>query len=160
MVKTILKAGTVLYHGTIHDFDIDQINMPCWFSKYKDQAINHVQYKHYGYQSGFLLTYRLKDDTVLYDISNDGDIRMDINSNGNYEIAHKFYYKHYGDEFAGYINIPEQGEIMLVRRSYITPLNKIHIDLGQKVHYCNIDGQNWRMKVKNEKKVTKCCIIS
>ena len=43
MVKTILKAGTVLYHGTIHDFDIDQINMPCWFSKYKDQAINHVQ---------------------------------------------------------------------------------------------------------------------
>ena len=159
MVHYVLKEGTLLYHGTINDFDMNIINIPCWFSKFKDQAINHVMYKHFGHTGGFLLTYRLLRDIVLYDISKDGDIRLDINKYGNYRLANKFYYKEYGDEFEGYINIPEQGEIMLIRRGNLEPINKIHIDLNRHVEYCNIDGENWRMVPKKEKKksIFTCC---
>ena len=167
MSKYILEEGTILYHGTIHDFEMNDINMPCWFSKFKEQAINHVRYKHYGHPNGFLLTYRIKNPITLYDISNDGDIRMEINAYGNYSIANKFYTKQYGDEYSGYINLPEQGEIMIIRRLFLEPLNKINIELNKEVIYCNIDGQNWRMREKNKKKrinkekvlKSKYCII-
>ena len=155
-MKYILEKGTILYHGTIHDFEMKEITMPCWFSKYKDQAINHVCYKHFGKPNGFLLSYRLNKDTTVYDISNNGDIRMEINAYGNYRVANRFYYKEYGDEFDGYINLPEQGEIMLVSRNCIDPLQKLNIDLDRKVKYCNIDGKNWRMTKKKKKKY---CII-
>ena len=150
-MSKLLLEGTTIYHGTIHDFDMNQINMPCWFSLYRDQAINHVRYKHFGNKNGFLLSYRIKNSVKLYDISKDGDIRMDINANGNYDVAYKFFCKQYGDEFGGYINLPEQGEIMIIRNMYIEPLNKIHIDLNRRVEYCNIDGKNWRMKEKQKK---------
>ena len=150
MSQYILESGTILYHGTINDFEMTDITMPCWFSKYKDQAINHVRYKHFGESNGFLLSYRVKYPIILYDISNDGDIRMEINTKGNYVVAHKFYCKLYGDEFMGYINLPEQGEIMLISDLFLHPINKIHIDLNQRVEYCNIDGKNWRMKIKGE----------
>lgn len=176
MSRFILDSDTILYHGTIHDFEMGDINTPCWFSKYKDQAINHVRYKHYGNPNGFLLSYRVKFPLILYDISNDGDIRMDINANGNHVVAHKFYCKLYGDEFDGYINLPEQGEIMLITKQFLQPLNRINIDLNKKVQYCNIDGTNWRMKIKGKennivyknmsgsnskyKRKNKWCIIS
>jgi hypothetical protein len=155
MSQIILEPGTIIYHGTIHDFDMNNITMPCWFSKYKEQAINHVRYKHFGEPNGFLLSYRIKHPTILYDISKDDDIRMDINVRGNYEVSHRFYYKQYGDEFAGYINLPDHGEIMLIRRFYIEPLNKINIELNKRIDDCNIDGQNWRMIGEKEEKKEK-----
>ena len=126
MNKTVtLKKGTTLYHGTIHDFPMDEIIIPCWFSKYKEQAINHVCYKHYGTPSGFLLSYILDEPISVYDISKDGDIRMEINANGNYRVANRFYYKEYGDIYDGYINLPEQGEVMLVRKMELLKDEKI-----------------------------------
>lgn len=165
MSQYILKEGTILYHGTINDFEMNNINTPCWFSKFKDQAINHVRYKHFGNPNGFLLSYRVKLPLILYDISNDGDIRMEINAKGNHVVAHKFYCKLYGDEFDGYINLPEQGEIMLINKQFLEPINRINIDLDKQVKYCNIDGINWRMELKGERtkiksNEKKCCVIN
>ena len=58
-----LRAGTALYHGTIHEFE--EIRAPCWFATVPDQAVNHVAYRYPNNESCRLMKYQLKQDVVL-----------------------------------------------------------------------------------------------
>ena len=107
----IIKKGTLLYHGTIYNFEPTEINTPCWFSTIKEQAILHVCYKHYNNPNGMLMIYRLNQDINVVDLTLSGNERLFVNAYGNYALADNI--KSEGI-YQGYINFPEQSEIMLV----------------------------------------------
>ena len=70
-----LQKNTYLYHGTIYDFSPNNIKTPCWLSIKKDQAHNHISYKHYGNKNGKILVYKVKENIKsikLIDISENG----------------------------------------------------------------------------------------
>ena len=153
MYKIItIKKNTILYHGTKNEFDMNNIKTPCWFSTIKEQSINHLCYRHYS-ENGLILTYKLKNDIRLIDISNDGDIRIFINANGNYKLAEKIKNKEFGN-INGYCNFPEQAEIMLTSKKNLEPIKKEYIKLNHKVKYKRINKNNWRMKEDRQ-----CCTI-
>ena len=140
-----LKKNTYLYHGTIYDFDPKDIKTPCWLSLEKNQAHNHISYRHYGNKDGNILVYKVIDNInsiKLIDISENGDIRMYVNGNGNYKLAKNIKKNKYGNDILGYINYPEQAEIMLCNNNCIEYVRTDKVDLLHKVQYKRIDLKN------------------
>ena len=159
-----LKKNTYLYHGTVYDFDPKDIRTPCWLSLEKNQAHNHISYRHYGNKNGKILIYKVTDkiDSIkLIDISDNGDIRMYVNGNGNYKLAKRIKKGKYGQDILGYVNYPEQAEIMLCNNYCIEFIRSEKVDLSNKVQYKRVDlkkKESWRMTVDKKNK-NKCCLI-
>ena len=82
----------------------------------------------------------------LIDISNDGDCRLFINANGNYALANSIKNGFYGNDIFGYINYPEQAEVMICKPNIISFVSSEKVDLNTKVEYKRISNINWRMK--------------
>ena len=137
----IIKKGTLLYHGTIYNFEPTEINTPCWFSTIKEQAILHVCYKHYNNPNGMLMIYRLNQDINAVDLTLSGNERLFVNAYGNYALADNI--KSEGI-YQGYINFPEQSEIMLVNNGLFDFVKQNAICLHKKVKYLQVDN-DWRM---------------
>ena len=160
----VIRKGTLIYHGTAHGFEPDEIKSPAWFSTLPEQAHNHVCYKYYGFSRGRLLCYRIKEDIIVLDLSICGDSRLYVNAFGNYALANNI--KKEG-RYQGYINFPEQSEVMLVDSSKIEFVNEKAISLNKKVVYIETKNQNvWRMleKVNTTEVIVKhntrkCCNI-
>ena len=99
-------------------------------------------------------------DLILNDIFDDGDSRLTINASCNYHLADLIKNGDYGN-IDGYINLPEQGEIMLIDKSNICCINKDIFNIRKNISYKKIN-ENWRM-INNEtivKNKVRCCCIS
>jgi len=153
MSSTLLKKDTILYHGTVYNFEPTQIKTPCWFSTIKSEAINHICYRHRGNTNGKILKYKVTKDIELLDISKNGELRLYMNSNGNYKLA-KYIAKGKWNNKNGYINYPDQAEVMLVALSHILYIDTEYVDLSHRVIYKRV-GFDWRMK--NDTK--SCCTL-
>tara|TARA_B100001123_G_C15174169_1_gene972652 strand:- start:565 stop:1047 length:483 start_codon:yes stop_codon:yes gene_type:complete len=157
----IIKKGTILYHGTIHDFEPDEMKTPGWFSTLKEQAHNHVCYKYYGYNHGRLLLYRLKQDISVIDLSRCGSSRLFVNAYGNYALADNIKKER---RYEGYINFPEQSEVMIIDANNLEFIEEEKIKLNKKVVYIEIANKNvWRMMEESNEVIvkhnTRCCNI-
>ena len=155
MANKIIKKDSILFHGSSNNFPPKDIKSPFWLSKYKDQAINHVCYKYKNINYGYLYTYKITKNLVLIDITKDGDSRLIINAKGNYYLANKIKDENNKD-IDGYINLPEQGEIMLIDNINILSIKKETFKIDKDISYKNTNTNNWRMVDKNR----TCCIIS
>tara|TARA_Y100000591_G_C21599254_1_gene577189 strand:- start:108 stop:590 length:483 start_codon:yes stop_codon:yes gene_type:complete len=143
-----LKKGTKLYHGTICDYNMSDIRTPCWLSILKDQAVNHVNYRHHGC-NGYLLTYKLNRDINIVNISGDGNVRLYVNAHGNHALANKMKEGEFGN-IDGYINYDDQAEVMITKNDILDGISKEPIELYHKVRYKKIYLDKWRMeKSKN-----------
>lgn len=154
IIKTINK-NSIFYHGSTTNFKPENIITPVWLSKYKNQAINHVSYKYKNTSKGYLYTYKNIKNLKLIDISKDGDSRLIINSKGNYYLANKIK-NDCNDDIDGYINLQEQGEIMLINNSNIVNVKKETFDVIKNIKYSKTNNNNWRMINKKN----SCCIVS
>ena len=160
----VIRKGTLIYHGTVHDFEPDELKSPAWFSTLSEQAHNHVCYKYFGFSGGRLLCYRVKEDIIVLDLSICGDSRLYVNAFGNYALANNI--KREG-RYQGYINFPEQSEVMIVDSSKIEFVYEKAISLNKKVVYIETKNQNiWRMleevntnEVIVKHNTRKCCNI-
>jgi len=164
-----LPIDTILYHGTIFNFDPDEIRTPCWFSTKESEAINHICYKHYGHPNGKLITYKVIEEIELIDISDNGDVRMYINAYGNHSLAKniklnklKNIFSHLPEqssagrdslstdnkELDGYINYPEQSEVMMVNINKLKYCTNRHVDLNHRVIFkrVHINRREWKME--------------
>tara|TARA_B100000214_G_C23903092_1_gene597461 strand:- start:300 stop:782 length:483 start_codon:yes stop_codon:yes gene_type:complete len=155
-----LKPNTIIYHGTVHDFDPTELKFPAWFSFDLEQAHNHIAYKYDKNTKGKIHHYTTNMHINLIDISDDGDFHLYINEKGNKALADEIANGIYGDVM-GYVNYPEQNEIMLCRminnkQNIINYHKTMAVKLLHKVSYRRY-GNDWRMK-KNKK--TNCCVIT
>ena len=137
----ILPKGLTIYHSTIHDFEPSNIKTPCWFSTIEEQSHLHLCFKHYGHPCGRLLTYRLRENIKMLDLSQDGYVRMFVNANGNYKLANLMKDS---DMYKGYKNYQDQAEIMLVDSSVLEFIGEKEIDLNKQVQYVE-KSEGWRM---------------
>ena len=64
---------------------------------------------------------------------------MYVNANGNYKLANKIKKGKYGKDIIGYINYPEQAEIMLCNNNCIEYIKTEKVDLLHKVKYKRIN---------------------
>ena len=151
----VLPKGLVVYHSTIHDFDPQEIKTPCWFSVIEEQSHLHLCFKHHGHPCGRLLTYKLREDVKVLDVSSDGYLRMYVNANGNYKLAELMKRS---DMYSGYKNYNDQAEVMLVNNSLIEFVGEKHIELNKQVEYVE-KPCGWRMvdKQDNDSRTT-CCL--
>ena len=149
----VLQRGLLIYHSTIHDFDPQEIKTPCWFSVIPEQSHYHLCYKHFGHPCGRLLTYRLRENVTVADLSIDGYLRMIVNANGNYELANLM--KGSG-VYNGYKNYQDQAEVMLVDTSILEFISEDSIDLNKKVRYIEKNSE-WRMIDENNTEVVSIC---
>ena len=151
----VLPKGLIVYHSTIHDFDPQDIKTPCWFSVIEEQSHLHLCFKHYGHPCGRLLTYRLREDVKVLDLSCDGYLRMFVNANGNYKLAELMKKS---DLYSGYKNYNDQAEVMLVDSDVIEFIGEKDIDLNRQVKYVE-KSDGWRMvdKESNDSRAI-CCI--
>ena len=151
----ILPKGLIVYHSTIHDFRPQDINTPCWFSILEEQSHLHLCFKHYGHSCGRLITYKLKQDVKVLDLSHDGYLRMFVNANGNHKLAHLMKTS---DMYGGYRNYREQAEVMLVNTDSLEFVGEKDIDLNKQVEYVE-KPEGWRMIDRSETAGnTKCCL--
>ena len=93
----------------------------------------------------------------MIDISNDGDFHLFVNEHGNKKLADYIQKGVYGDDIHGYINFPEQKEIMICKYTgNIDYFGEESVELVHKVYYKRL-GKDWKME--KEKKKKACCII-
>jgi len=150
-----IKKGTLIYHGTIHNFDPKDIRVPSWFSTLENQAYFHVCYRHYLHENGRLLTYCLNKDVNVIDLAKSGDNRMFVNAYGNYAFANNIMKN---TEYDGYLNFPDQAEIMLSKCECLDFIKETKIVLNKRVKYVNLKN-NWRMMEDIGGVDNRCCCI-
>ena len=158
---SVLPKGMTIYHSTIHDFDPNEIKTPCWFSVIEEQSHLHLCFKHYGHPCGKLLTYKLRENVKVLDLSEDGYLRMFVNANGNYRLAELMKDS---DMYGGYKNYKDQAEIMLVDNAVLEFVGEKEIDLNKRVRYVE-KSEGWRMVDKecdsdSDRDKTSCCMPS
>ena len=156
-----LQPNTIIYHGTIHDFEPNDLKFPAWFSFDLEQAHNHIAYKYDKNSEGKILQYKTNIFINLIDISDDGDFHLYINEKGNKALANDIANGIYGDVM-GYVNYPEQNEIMLCNimhnnQNIVNYQKTSSVKLFHTVSYRRY-GNDWRMK--ENKKQKHCCVIS
>uniref|UniRef100_A0A6C0JEM5 Uncharacterized protein n=1 Tax=viral metagenome TaxID=1070528 RepID=A0A6C0JEM5_9ZZZZ len=153
-IKSIDKANDNLefvYHGTLNDFDPNNINSPSWFSIEEDQSVKWIYYKYkknkcLGLKTGYLHKFRLKRKPNLLDINTNSDYRLEINANGNYYFSQKLINGDYGNH-DGYINLEDQAELMLCNPSKfleILETTKIQIERVYDLNYQKT-SKGWRL---------------
>ena len=59
MKITKIKSGKFIYHGTINNFNPNDLNYPAWFSFDIDQAHNHIAYRYHKDTNGSILKYKI-----------------------------------------------------------------------------------------------------
>ena len=147
---TLIKRGTFLFHGTIYSFDGKQIRGISWFSLEREQAINHICYRHYKNPNGRILTYVVKHDINLIDLSKQGELRIFANANGNHALANLLLNSSEYSRYEGYINFPEQAEVMIINVGCLDFVADVHVTLNRLVKYVQVENNNWRMVTKTD----------
>ena len=71
MITYNLNKDTILYHGTICDFEPNDLKLPTWLSIDRDQAHNHICYKYFGQSNGKILTFMTKNKIYCHFIKID-----------------------------------------------------------------------------------------
>ena len=156
MITYQLKKNTVLYHGTVSDFEPNELKLPSWLSFDKEQSHNHICYKYFGNSNGKILKYITNNIIKLIDLSKDGNSRLYVNAYGNYSFAENIKNGEYGDDIHGYINYPEQAEVMICQPYLLNYLKSEKVSLNNKVEYKRITKVDWRMK--KDKNFSFCTI--
>ena len=141
----------IVYHGTLNDFNPNDIKSPCWFSIEEEQSVKWIYYKYkknkcQGLKTGYLHKFKFVEKPVLLDINDDSDYRLDINANGNYNFSQKIMNGDYG-EYDGYINLEDQAEIMLCNPSKylkVVETTKIQIEKVYDLTYQKTP-KGWRL---------------
>ena len=78
---------------------------------------------------------------------------MFVNEHGNKKLKFNLQKGVYGDDIHGYINFPEQKEIMICKfTGNIDYFGEKYVELVHKVYYKRL-GKNWKMKKRNKKLV-------
>ena len=147
---TTIKKGTFLFHGTIYTFDGKQIRGVSWFSLEREQAINHICYRHYKNPNGRILTYVVKHDINLIDLSKQGDLRIFANANGNHALANLLLNSSDYSKYEGYINFSEQAEVMIINVGCLNFVADVRVTLNRLVKYVQVENSNWRMVTRTD----------
>ena len=86
----------------------------------------------------------------MIDLSKQGDLRIFANANGNHALANLLLNSSEYSRYEGYINFPEQAEVMIINVGCLDFVADVHVTLNRLVKYVQVENNNWRMVTKTD----------